>query len=193
MSGKNEDERIKQDMDDDLVGSRDDRRAPQQRDQSRAASNRDVAERRDLSDDDRINMFREQFFNDALPDLPPIPGYRTFWATTTNPRDTIQRRLQLGYEFITQEDVPGYDHVTLRTGEYAGIIGVNEMLAMKLPERLWQAYMQEAHHNAPKRDEERIRESVELMQEQAKAAKGALITEEGYEELREQPLYGKFT
>lgn len=191
MSGT-DDERLKQDMTDDIVGTRDDRRAPKARDESRAGNLKVARPDRELSDDERINMFREQLFNDALPPVPPIPGYRIFWATTTNPRDPIQRRLQLGYEFVTQEDVPGFDHITLRTGEYAGIIGVNEMLLMKLPENLWQAYMQEAHHNAPKRDEERIRESVELMQEQAKAAKGALITEEGYEELREQPLHGKF-
>lgn len=187
------DERLGHDMAVDIVGSRDNRRAPPSRDTQREAENREVTERRDLSDEDRINMFREQLNNDALPDLPPIPGYKTIWLTTTNARDTIQRRMQLGYEPLTPEDVPGFSSATLKTGDYAGLIGVNEMLACKLPLRLWEAYMQEAHHLAPLRDEERIRDAVETMQEQAKASKGALIVDEGFEEMQQsQPLRGRF-
>lgn len=178
---------------DDLIGSRDQRRSPSSRDKSRSADNREVTGRRELSDAERIRMFQEQLFNDALPDLPPIPGYKTCWLTTTNTRDPIHRRLQLGYELVTVEDVPGFEYATLKTGEYAGCIGVNEMIACKLPEDLWQAYMQEAHHDAPQRDEDRIRESIELAQEQARQSKGALIAEEGFEELREsQPSHGQF-
>lgn len=187
------DERLGQDMAVDILGSRRSERASPSRDTQRRAENREVTERRDLSDEDRINMFREQLYNDALPDLPPIPGYRTIWLTTTNSRDPIQRRLQLGYEFITPDEVPGYEYATLKTGDYAGIIGVNEMIACKLPERLWNAYMQEAHHNAPLRDEERIRDAVETMMEQAKQSKGALIVDEGFEEMRtSQPSKGRF-
>ena len=182
-----------EDMAVDIVGSRSNRRAQSSRDTQRGAENREVTERRDLSDEDRINMFREQLFNDALPDLPPIPGYKTIWLTTSNARDPIQRRLQLGYEFLTPADVPGFEHATLKTGDYSGVIGVNEMIACKLPIRLWEAYMQEAHHLAPLRDEERIRDAVETMQEQARQSKGALIMEEGFEEMQQsQPLRGRF-
>ena len=68
--------------------------------QSRAATDRAVTENRLISDDDRVEMFRSQFFQDALPDLPKIPGYHTCWLTTTNPRDSIQMRIRLGYEPI---------------------------------------------------------------------------------------------
>lgn len=187
------DERLGHDMAVDIVGSRRTSRAQAPRDTQRADDNREVTERRDLSDEDRINMFREQLYNDALPDLPPIPGYNTIWLTTTNSRDPIARRMQLGYEFVTPADVPGFEYATLKTGDYVGVIGVNEMIACKLPVRLWEAYMQEAHHNAPLRDEERIRDAVETMQEQAKASKGALIMDEGFQELQNStPRRGSF-
>lgn len=194
MTSTNDERLGHDDMAVDIVGSRSTRRAAPSRDTQRGDDDREVTERREISDDDRINMFREQLYNDALPDLPPIPGYKTIWLTKDNSRDPIQRRLQLGYEFVTPKDIPGFDYITLKTGEYAGVIGVNEMIACKLPVRLWEAYMQEAHHNAPLRDEERIRESNELMMEQAKAAKGALIVEEGFDEMQSnQPSRGRFT
>ena len=112
------DERLGHDMAVDIVGSRRTSRAQAPRDTQRADDNREVTERRDLSDEDRINMFREQLYNDALPDLPPIPGYKTIWLTTTNSRDPIARRMQLGYEFVTPADVPGFEYATLKTGDY---------------------------------------------------------------------------
>ena len=42
---------------------------------SRAMDDRAVTENRELSDDDRIQMFRDSFYQSALPDLPEIPGY----------------------------------------------------------------------------------------------------------------------
>jgi len=85
--------------------------------QSRGATDRNVTEERAISDDDRVEMFRSQFFNEALPDLPKIPGFHTCWLTTTNPRDSIQQRIRLGYEPIKAEDVPGWEYVTIKTGE----------------------------------------------------------------------------
>ena len=38
---------------------------------SRASEDRNVTEDRVRTDDDRLMMFRQQMFNDALPDLPP--------------------------------------------------------------------------------------------------------------------------
>ena len=65
---------------------------------SRAMKDRAVTENRQISDDERVEMFRQQFFNSALPDLPPVPGFHLCWLTTTNPRDSIPMRLRLGYE-----------------------------------------------------------------------------------------------
>jgi len=123
---------------------------------SRAMEDRRVTENRELSDDDRIEMFRNAFYQHALPDLPEIPGYHVCWLTTTNPRDSVQSRMRLGYEVVKPEEVPGWEYATLKTGEYAGCIGVNEMIAAKLPDRLYYRLMREAHHDAPLREQERV-------------------------------------
>ena len=75
---------------------------------NRAAYDRAATEDREISDDARVEMFRQQFFQAALPDLPKIPGYHTCWLTTTNPRDAIQTRIRFGYEPIKPEDVLSY-------------------------------------------------------------------------------------
>lgn len=126
--------------------------------ESRAASSRRVTESRVLSDEERVDLFRQSFFQSSLPDLPKLPGYHMFWATTTNPRDPIHVRLRYGYEFVTPDDIVGYGFETLaqKTGDYAGCVMVNEMIAMKLPLHLYEAYMREVHHERPHQEEEAI-------------------------------------
>jgi hypothetical protein len=154
---------------------------------SRAAEDRPATEDRDVTDEDRLDMFRNQMFNNALHDLPAIPGYHVCWLTTTNPRDTITRRMQLGYEPVRPDEVPGLELSTIKTGEYVGMIGVNEMVAFKLPERLYQAFMQEAHYDGPNREEERLNNAADQLREQAARAGVPLIEDEGYQELRQAP------
>ena len=171
MSGN--DTRLKKDMD--VVGSRTERKA----------SDRKVTEDRQLSDDDRLEMFRAQLFNDALPDLPDVPGYHMCWLTTQNPRDPIHRRMQLGYEPVKPDEVPGMEYASIKTGEWAGFIGVNEMLAFKLPLSLYEKFMQEAHHDAPLREENKLAEVAEIMREQAERAGSSMYEGDGMSEMRE--------
>lgn len=152
---------------------------------NRAMQDRIVTEDRQTSEDARLEMFRQQFFQAALPDLPKIPGYHTCWLTTTNPRDSIQARIRLGYEPIRPEDVPGWEYATIKTGDYSGFIGVNEMLAFKLPTSLYRKFMQEAHHDAPAREESRLAETAEFLREQAKASGSSLSEGDGMEAMRE--------
>jgi hypothetical protein len=151
----------------------------------RQAEDRKVTERRDISDDDRLDMFRAQLFNDALPDLPEIPGYHVCWLTTTNPRDTIHRRQQLGYEPVRPDEIPGMEYATLKTGEWSGLIGVNEMLAFKLPERLYQAFMKEAHYDAPLREEGKLTDTLDSIKDQAARAGGTILEGDGMQDLRD--------
>ena len=151
--------------------------------ENRAATDRPAVENRELSDDQRVEMFRQQFFQSALPDLPKLPGWHMCWLTTTNPRDSIQTRIRLGYEPVKPEDVPGWEYATLKTGDWAGFIGVNEMLAFKLPLSLYEKYMQEAHHDAPLREEEKLTETAEFLEQQARSSKSRLIQGEGNSEL----------
>lgn len=161
--------------------------------QSREMEDRQVTQNREVTDDDRLEMFRAQLFNDALPDLPNIPGYHMCWLTTTNPRDPIHRRIQLGYEPIKATDVPGMEFASVKTGEWAGLIGVNEMIAFKLPETLYQRFMQEAHHDAPLREENKLAETAEIMRQQAEGSGSTLFEGDGLMEMRENnPRIGRF-
>lgn len=153
---------------------------------NRAMEERTVTENREISDDERVEMFRQQFFQSSLPDLPKIPGWHMCWLTTTNPRDSIQTRIRLGYEPVKPEDVPGWEYATLKTGDWAGFIGVNEMLAFKLPMSLYEKFMQEAHHDAPLREEEKLTETANFLEQQAKANKSRVTFGEGNMEMGQQ-------
>ena len=174
MTKDTEDARIGKDFD--VVG---------RRQSTRHSEDRQVTESRELNEEDRLEMFRNQLFNDALPDLPDLPGYHMCWLTTTNPRDPVYRRMQLGYEPVKPDEVPGMAHATLKTGEYVGLIGVNEMLAFKLPMSLYQKFMQEAHHDAPLREEDKLAEVAEMMREQAERAGATIFEGDGMSEMRE--------
>jgi hypothetical protein len=145
---------------------------------SRAPDERSATQNR-VSNDDRLTMFRNQLFNSALPILPEIPGFHLCWLTTTNPRDSIIMRQRLGYELLKSSDFPGFELVTMKTGDYAGCIGVNEMLAAKLPLDLYEMYMTEAHHNAPNAEEEKLRAVIDTIKQNAQMQKAEVEEEEG--------------
>ena len=147
------------------------KKAPSKARKSRAAEDRkDAATHRTLSDDERLDEFRKSFFQSVLPDLPSIDGYHVCWLTTTNPRDSIPARVRLGYEPIKPEDIPGWAFTGIKSGEYAGCIGVNEMIAFKLPMHLYEAYMREAHHNQPLMEEEKLTSVIDVIREEAASA-----------------------
>jgi hypothetical protein len=138
-----------------------------------------VTANRELSDEERVEMFRQQFFQSHLPDLPKVDGWHLCWLTTTNPRDSIQARMRLGYQPLRAEDVPGWEYVTVKTGEWQGFIGVNEMLAFKLPMSLYEKFMREAHHDAPMREEEKLRDTAQFLSEQAAGQKSRIEQGDG--------------
>lgn len=148
------------------------KKAPNKSRQPRAQTEKrqSAAVERVITDDERLDEFRKSFFQSVLPDLPPIDGFHVCWLTTTNPRDSIPGRIRLGYEPVKNEDIPGWEHATLKSGDYAGCIGVNEMIAFKLPMSLYEAYMREAHHNQPLFEEQKLSSVMDVIQEQAAAA-----------------------
>lgn len=125
------------------------------------------AHARELTDRERLELWQSQFHQSVLPDLPKIPGYHVCWLTTQNPRDSIQMRMRLGYTPVTAEDIPGYDHATTKTGDYAGMVCINEMVAFKLPLSLYQTYLTESHHNAPAREEQKLADTANSIRENA--------------------------
>jgi hypothetical protein len=133
----------------------------------RGYEEREATEDRELSDDERLEMFRDSLLQSVLPDLPDMPGYHVCWLTTSNGRDTIQRRKMLGYELLSADQIPGWEGTSLTTGELTGCVMVNEMVAARIPIRLYNRYMQEAHHAMPLSEEEKLRSTVRALKQQA--------------------------
>jgi hypothetical protein len=143
----------------------------------RRTEDRSATENRELSDDERVEEFRQQFFQSALPDIPKIDGYHVCWLTTENPRDPIHSRIRLGYEPIRLSDIPGWDHSSIKTGEWEGCIGVNEMIAFKLPIELYEQYMRINHHEQPLEEEKALSSQLrEIEAEMNAAAKRGTIS-----------------
>ncbi len=156
----------------------------------RHEDDREVTHDKVLTDQERLDEFRMTSFQSALPDLPDIPGYHVCWLTTENPRDPIHARMRLGYEPIKETDILGWSHSSLKTGEWAGCIGINEMIAFKLPLHLYEAYMKEAHHTQPLEQEgmlNRAREDAEAAATAMARAPVSFELEEGQEELGVAP------
>jgi len=164
----------------------------------RRSEDRPIRENRELSETERVDMLRRSFFQSALPDLPKEEGWHHCWLTTQNPRDPIHGRLRLGYEILQAHEIPGFEHLGIKDGPYKGAIGVNEMIAAKLPIHLYEAFMREVHFDAPLREEEAIYSDALAVGEQAAQAarRGgrmkAPIIEAGTQELgqpREAPTF----
>ena len=156
----------------------------------RAMTDRSITQNRELTDNERLDEFRMSMFQSALPDIPPINGYHVCWLTTTNPRDSIPARMRLGYSPIQAHEIPGWEHTAVKSGEYEGMVGVNEMVAFKLPSHLYEQYMYEVHHRAPLEEEGKLDTSRQMaMEEAASVARSAvaLEAEEGFDGLGEAP------
>lgn len=140
--------------------------------QDRAMQDRAVTQDREFTDAERLAMLNNSFSQALLPDLPQIPGYRTTWLTTTNPRDSIPMRQRLGYELIRAEEVPGFDHHTLKSAEWPGAIVVNEMIAARIPENLHALYLKNNHAVKPKEQESGITEITQAVSREIAKAGG---------------------
>ena len=101
------------------------------------------------------------------------------WLTTTNTRDPIAARLRMGYRLLRFEDLgPGWEQQKATSGEYAGCIVINEMIAAELPERLYQMYMQELHHNMPREAERGIYGNLDAHNDALKEMGSRLVYED---------------
>lgn len=115
----------------------------------------------------RIN-FRDEWTATALPTPPDIPGFHLCWLSTSNSYDPIHKRMRMGYEPVKASEVPGFEHYKMKSGEYEGLVGVNEMLLFKIPQDLYQEMMSYFHHEKPLEDEEMLKNNPALVDEQAR-------------------------
>lgn len=148
----------------------------------RGSEERDVTER-EFSDDEALEFFRDSQLTSVLPNLPPMPDYHVFWATTSNPRDSIQWRLRLGYELIRVDDVPGWQGASMTTAGYSGVIGINEMVAMRIRKDRYNRFMREVHHNLPLQEEMKLRSATDELKEKAQTMGARLEEGDGMAEI----------
>lgn len=158
----------------------------------RRANERRLSENRALSDDERREAYRKGLYQSHLPDLPPIKGYHVCWLTTTNPKDSVAARLRLGYELIKASEIPGFEFANVKTGEYAGCVGINEMIAAKLPIELYQDYMAISHHEQPLDEESAIVAEVLKQAEATHGMIGSVKLEGGTAQLGKGPAVPRF-
>lgn len=133
----------------------------------------EAEQQRQFTEDEYLEMFLETFANAALPKLPPIPGYHLCWLSTTNSKDTIAARLRIGYQIVQPGEITGYDNLRLNNGDYAGCIGVNEMILAKLPLTLFDKFMTHLHHKLPLDEAAKLRYRAEALKDEAQGKYGA--------------------
>lgn len=109
----------------------------------------------------RRSMRRDQFLVNILPNPPEIKGFHTIWLSTTNTTDTIANRMNLGYVPVKPAEVPDWDHMEVKSGDWHGMIGCREMILFKLPLQLYEDYMKELYHDAPLEEENKIEQAVD--------------------------------
>lgn len=132
-----------------------------------------------MSAEGRRRMFREEFTQEALPKPPDIPGFHLCWLSTTNSYDPIHKRMRMGYQPVTADEVPGFEHMKVKSGEHTGLISVNEMVLYKLPLDVYNDYMAEMHHYQPLEEAGNLRVKAEAMVGNAKDRTGRpLIVQE---------------
>ncbi len=182
-------------MNDQVDRNRDTRLANKAADPGRAGreeSERSNTEDRRVMDPVRLEAFRQSFAAEKLPRIPDIPGYHVCWLTTTNNADPIHRRLTWGYELIKKGEVPGLERLTVSGGEFDGCIGVGEMIAAKIPLELYEVYMTEVHHTQPLQEEGKLRNVIDVIEQEASRKKARLDIEEGSRQLGRNTPRPKF-
>lgn len=142
----------------------------------RAHQQREVNDRYELSDEVRLAEFRASQSQVSLPNIPDIPGFHVCWLTRNNQAQSLEQMRRLGYSPVTAEDIPGWHYATEKSGASDGWIAVNEMVAAKIPLRLYDMYFREVHHHAPQAEEDRMRAVLDNIREQAARA-GAKVLE----------------
>jgi len=123
------------------------------------SSERGSAELSLTSSQERRKMFRE-FSQEALPTPPAKEGWHFIWLSTTNSYDPIYKRVRMGYEPVKADEMPGFEHLRVKSGDNEGLISINEMVLFKIPQEIYQEMMEEYHHTMPLEEEQMLRNNA---------------------------------
>ena len=159
--------RIKRDLDDRMA-----ERAQEVIERSMTADPDDVARR------ERLDAFRDNWLNSALPDIPAgtLPGMHLCWLSTTNTYDSIDKRMALGYEPVKAAELgKGFEGLgKMNSGKFEGCISCNEMVLFKLPEDVYQEVMRMLHLEDPLEHQRNITAQVRETAQDRKGGRSML-------------------
>ncbi len=150
----------------------------QRRDAEREAQEREVTQDRELTEDERFELFVSDQDQAYLPASPPSPGYHVCWISTTNKRDSVALRLRMGYTLIKAEDLPGYEGASIKYGDHQGIVAVDEMLAAKIPLGLYNRMFRHVFDTLPRQEEEKLKVRTDMIKDTSERA-GSRVVEVG--------------
>jgi hypothetical protein len=114
-----------------------------------------------VSSEERRKMWKDEWTQSALPNVPELRGWHVCWLSTTNSYDSIDKRIRLGYTPVKAEEIPGFENYRVKAGEHTGYIACNEMLLFKIPEETYQAIMAHFHHDMPLEEATKIKVQAE--------------------------------
>ena len=106
-------------------------------------------------------MWKDEWTQSALPNVPELKGWHVCWLSTTNSYDSIDKRIRLGYTPVKAEEIPGFENYRVKAGEHTGYIACNEMLLFKIPEDVYQDIMTHFHHDLPQEEAQKIKVQAE--------------------------------
>lgn len=113
-----------------------------------------------LTADERRAALRNEWVQEILPTVPPIPGYHLCWLSTTNSNDPIYKRQQIGYAPVMVSEVPGFESFSMKGGAFDGAVHCNEMVLFKLPMERYMDLMTIYHHDMPLEEEGMLKKSL---------------------------------
>lgn len=156
---------------------------------SREFTRDDWEKAKEFTDPERRRRIQSVLAETLLPGLPKKDGWHRCWVSTSHPSDTPQRRMRLGYRYITYEDVQlaGWvaDTNAVKDGAFKGCVMWREMLAMEIPMQDYNDLMRELHHDAPREMARGIYEGLDALGAEARERGGRIDMEEGFDALKQ--------
>ncbi len=122
---------------------------------------REAPEDQFMSSEERRKMWKDEWTQSALPNVPEMRGWHLCWLSTTNAYDSIDKRIRLGYIPVKADEMIGFDNYRVKSGEQTGYIACNEMILYKIPMDMYQDVMSHFHHDAPLEEANKIRMQAE--------------------------------
>lgn len=126
-----------------------------------------MEEMNEVSDAELLRRFRTSLTSNILPQLPNIPGFHLCWVpiSSNNIYDTVDHRKNIGYSVVKPEEVPNFLPNQNRSAQTEGCVSYNELVLMKIPEKLYQLYMVDSHHTQPMEQERVIKQTIAAMED----------------------------